>query len=468
MTEAESGAQMLDFADEKQPIRLGTLIGYGIGQTGAQVFRDTPAVLLPVFLTTMLGVPAWLSGFVVLFAKLWLIFCDPLMGSLSDRVNSRHGRTPFLISGALLTGLGFISLFSFSEFSSPYWAAATIGILFLIASTAFSAFSVPYLAIAAELSKDTHERTKILSYRMAFAVLGVILSVGLAQPLVAYLGNGFDAWQTMAILLGGLALATMMTTGISLRGRVRLQQATASPSARRWGPGLKAAGRNRPFVLITGTHFIQQIGQACGYTVVGFIFIYVIQRIELLLPFILVMAVGSLSGQPLWMYLSRRIGKKTAFLVASACWLAITITWLWVKPGDDVLLSLPLLGSLATQELFVLVRGFIIGLTNTGFILLITSMLTDSINTADRNENDHADEGLLSGIFSALEKLAFALGPVIAGIVLSGFGFQSSVNGAAAQSSTAITGIIMIYSVIPAIIVTMSLFVFWRYPLESR
>lgn len=58
------------------PIGTGILVRYGIGQLGAQVFRDTPAVLLPLFLTTMLGVPAWLAGLVVLGPKLWLIVCD--------------------------------------------------------------------------------------------------------------------------------------------------------------------------------------------------------------------------------------------------------------------------------------------------------------------------------------------------------------------------------------------------------
>ncbi|MFD2137742.1 hypothetical protein ACFSLT_25640 [Novosphingobium resinovorum] len=42
------------------------MVRYGLGQTGAQVFRDTPAALLPVYMTTVLGVPAWLAGLVIL------------------------------------------------------------------------------------------------------------------------------------------------------------------------------------------------------------------------------------------------------------------------------------------------------------------------------------------------------------------------------------------------------------------
>lgn len=447
-----------------QPINLGTLFSYGIGQTGAQIFRDTPAVLLPVFLTTILGVPAWLSGFVVLFAKLWLIFCDPLMGSLSDRFNARHGRTPFLVLGALLTGIGFVSLFSFSGFPSPYVAAATVGFAFFLASTAFSAYSVPYLAIAAELSSDPHERTRILSYRMAFSALGVTLSVGLAQPMVVHLGNDHAAWQTMSLVFGSIAALTMLITGLGLRGRRPSNSAAAMPRGR-WGTALRVAIRNRSFVLITGTHFIMQIGQACGYTVVGFVFIYAIKSINLLLPFIFIMTAGALLGQPFWMWLARRAGKKTAFLTASGSWLAVTITWLWVGPGSDALFQVPWIGVLSTQELLVLIRGFVIGVTNTGFILLITSMLTDSINHGQPAGNT-ADEGLLSGIFSAMEKLAFALGPVVAGIVLSIFGFQSSQSGIIDQIPGVITGIIIIYSVIPSCIVALSLLVFRQYRLE--
>ena len=64
-------------------VPTSTVLSYGIGQLGAQIFRDTPAVLLPLFMTTMLGVPAWLAGLVVLVPKLWLIVCDPAMGAWS-------------------------------------------------------------------------------------------------------------------------------------------------------------------------------------------------------------------------------------------------------------------------------------------------------------------------------------------------------------------------------------------------
>ena len=83
-------------AEAKGRIAGSLALRFGVGQLGAQIFRDTPAVLLPLFLVTMLAVPAWLAGLVVLLPKIWLIFCDPLIGNWYDQAKSRLGRTPFL------------------------------------------------------------------------------------------------------------------------------------------------------------------------------------------------------------------------------------------------------------------------------------------------------------------------------------------------------------------------------------
>ncbi|MFV8819343.1 MFS transporter [Haliea sp. E17] len=456
-TSAEYMAGEQEAAVEKVPRK--TMVLYGFGQTGAQLFRDAPAALLPLFMTTMLGVAPWLAGIVVLLPKLWVIICDPLMGAFSDHHKPRHGRRPFLVAGAILTAIGFVAMFSFSGFPSPWLAALTIGILFFLASTAFSAFSVPYLAVASELSSDPHERTTILAFRMIFAVAGVIMGVGLAQPLVFALGGDAAAWRTMAMIFGGLCLLAMLATayGVPRNFGRTVHAAPANMLSR-----LSVVRQNKPFVVLTVTFFIQSIAQASGYTVVGFVFLYAIADINLLLPFVLVMACGSILSQPMWVKLSRRWGKERAFWGACIGWGLVTVTWLWIGPGDDVLFTLPLWGEMPTQHFLVLVRAFIIGCTNAGFSVLTFSLLTDTIGL-QRRKTGNVDEGLFSGIFSATEKLAFALGPVLAGIVLSAVGFQSSTGGAVAQDQEAIDGMIWLYSTIPAGVLVLSLTAFTRF-----
>ncbi|MBX2859317.1 MAG: MFS transporter [Cellvibrionaceae bacterium] len=453
--ESDASAESL-----RKPLSTVTMLFYGAGQTGGQIFRDAPAALLPVFMATMLGVSPWLAGIVVLIPKLWLIICDPLMGIISDRMKPLHSRRPFMVIGGISTSVLFIGLFAFSGFASQWWAALCVGVIFFAASTAFSAFSVPYLAVASELSADPHERTKLLAFRMIFMVLGVILGFGLAQPLVFALGGDAAAWLKMALLFGLIGMISMLITAYGVPrdfGANNSANQSLSLLAQ-----FRHARENKPFAILTAAYFIQSIAQASGYAVVGFVFIYAVGDINLLLPFILVMASGSISSQPLWLKLSRRIGKVASFWGACLLWMAVTITWLWVGNGQDVLLSLPFLGELSTDHSMVLLRAFIIGITNSGFSLLSFSLLTDTINR-QKQQRGYADEGLFSGIFSAVEKLAFALGPLLAGVVMSYTGFEASVGGAVEQTDGAIQGMVMSYSVVPTVMMFFSLLVFTQY-----
>ena len=58
-------------------------------------------------------------------------------------------------------------------------------------------------------------------------------------------------------------------------------------------------------------------------------------------------------------------------------------------------------------------------------------------------------------------------GDWLAGVVMSAFGFVSSTGGAAAQSASAITGIVLLYSAIPAALQVGALVIFSRYKLPA-
>jgi GPH family glycoside/pentoside/hexuronide:cation symporter len=179
-----------------------TKLGYGVGAIGGQIFRDTPAVILPIYMITVLGIPAWMAGLAILIPKAWIIFCDPLVGNWSDRRRNRWGRAPFLLAGALCSGLSFVLMFSAPQFASPQMSAVYMTLAFALASTAYSLFSVPYLSVAAEMSTSTQERTQIMAYRLVFLAVGVAIGAGYALPVAHRFGGGWAGFQRMGILYG--------------------------------------------------------------------------------------------------------------------------------------------------------------------------------------------------------------------------------------------------------------------------
>jgi GPH family glycoside/pentoside/hexuronide:cation symporter len=449
--------------DERSAANLPTsvMLNYGVGQVGAQLFRDCPAVLLPIFMSTMLGVPPWLAGLAILAPKAWVVICDPLMGSYSDRQKARWGRLPFLAIGAPLTALGFFFLFHAIDMPTPLISALYVSLVFLLASTGFSAYSVPYLAIASELTVRSHERTKILAYRMVFTMLGVVLGVGFAQPLIVWAGGGTRGWSVMATVFALICAVTMLAPALTLRGRPLVASA---PSPEPLWRHLRLAVQNRPFAVLITTYLVQAIGQAISYAAVGLVFLYALGNVALLIPFVLLMGAGTVISQPFWLWVSKRIGKPRTFVAAVVVWIAITITWFLVRPGGPVLMQLPLIGPVTLEQVLALARAPAIGVFNSGFLLMAQSMLTDTI-AYDRVRFGRASEGVFSGVFTAVEKLSYAIGPALAGFVLSLTGFHATKGHIGAQSAEAVRGIMLNYSLIPAAIFAISLLVFRGYRL---
>ena len=78
-----------DVLPAQPTIRFASLFGFSVGMIGDRIFRDAPALLLLIFMTDYLGVPPALAGTAVFIPKLLILFVDPLVGNLSDRLQTR-------------------------------------------------------------------------------------------------------------------------------------------------------------------------------------------------------------------------------------------------------------------------------------------------------------------------------------------------------------------------------------------
>jgi GPH family glycoside/pentoside/hexuronide:cation symporter len=269
-------------------------------------------------------------------------------------------------------------------------------------------------------------------------------------------GGGAAAWRTAGLLLAALCLVTMLVTALTMHRRA--ERAVAVEQQEGLIVHIVHALRERAFRWLTLTYLLQCTAQGCSFTVVAFVFLYCVGNVNLILPFVLIMSVANLIGQPLWLALAKRWGAVTCFLVANVGYIT-----LWITPGHDVLVTLPVIGPLSTDQTIVLVRALPLAFFNGGFLLFILSMFTDVVNDVKERAEGAVNEGVYSGIFTATEKLSFAIAPMIGGIVLSLSGFVASTGGAHAQGSRALTGILAMYALIPAAIMVASLGTFWVY-----
>jgi Na+/melibiose symporter-like transporter len=91
---------------------------------------------------------------------------------------------------------------------------------------------------------------------------------------------------------------------------------------------------------------------------------------------------------------------------------------------------------------------------------MLSNAVADESARSGRNQ-----EGIYSGLWLAGEKVAFALGALIVGLMLQAFGFVESTGGtqSAAQTPTALLGITVTYVGINILVWLGSAFPVWRY-----
>jgi Na+/melibiose symporter-like transporter len=95
------------------------------------------------------------------------------------------------------------------------------------------------------------------------------------------------------------------------------------------------------------------------------------------------------------------------------------------------------------------------------------SMLPDTL-AADAATHGRQRAGLFTGLWTAGETTGFALGPAIVAGVLAVTGFVSSTaEQTVSQPDSALTGIVLAFSLLPALLAVLSLPMVARYDLSA-
>jgi GPH family glycoside/pentoside/hexuronide:cation symporter len=434
-------------------------VGYRAGQIGGQILRDTPALILPIFMTTVLGLEAALAALVIIIAKFWVVLADPIAGVISDKTETKWGRRrPFILAGGLISALCFVVLFFAPDTQRQLVLFLYMTVVYLILNTGFSMFSVPYLTMASEISDKPDERTTILSFRNAFLAIGLVIGGALAPKIIAYVtqelgGTPREGYEWMALVLGStIALSTIWV----FLGTARAPRSTASAVSVPLLEQLRVAWGNKPFVILITANIVQYISAGIGYAGGFFFLAYSVGlgfEVYNIVPiWIILISVAAIAAMPVLVWSAARFGKMIVYKV---CLLMFSVTT-------------PLYFFASTETLWIVwLVAVLIGVFNGGFILMSFSVLTDTINY-DRITTGISREGALSSVYSAVDKVGNAVGAAIFLGFLSAIGFVESDDGSfPTQTDDVLRSIMTFYILTPALLHAGSILILNRYKLTT-
>jgi GPH family glycoside/pentoside/hexuronide:cation symporter len=437
------------------PLPLSLCLGWAAGTLGVSVMFNAVNILLLRYMTDFLGIAAAAASALIASSKIYDAILNPVMGVVSDRTVSRWGRRrPWLLAGSVIAALALPALFYLPAQVPREWMIAAVAFAVFFYATGYTVFNVPYLAMPAEMNLDYHGRSRIMAFRVATIGIGTLVAGAGAPLVVGAFGGGVAGHGAMAWLLGAIVLlAGLVCVAGTRRAAFTLRSEQAGDQS--FGAQWRMAAQNRPFLVLMLVKLLQLLGFAVSQAGLAFFAAHVLRTGNAAIATIITASTISLiASQPLWLALSRRIGKVPVYWLAALTFAAGQLGWLLTGAGTAgwAVAAIALLG----------------GVGSGGMLLIGQSLLPDTI-AHDRQLTGLNREGALTGVYSMVEKIAYALGVTAAGLILAAGGYASGLGDASdSQSATAIAAIYACVAWVPALFVIGAAGALTGYTLERR
>jgi len=429
---------------ERLPFHLKFI--YGLGDHSINVALVALSIILPFYLTEVVGMRLALAGLVPLVGRSVDAFTDVWMGRISDRTTWKIGRRrPFLLIGALPFALSFAAIWFVPPIENTSLQFAYYAAIYAIFSISMTVVAIPYQALLPELTEDYDERTTLATFRSVSSIFGTLLTILLFRPLVEVLGGDMRAWMIAGCVFAGWIilpwLPIFLVTSEANKQLAPPELATADY--------FKILAENKSFRRLIGLFAFGRIAIDLPMALFLYYFTYVIGRpgdFEIVMGIFLVSTVVAM---PVWLRLARGRDKSTIYICSGFFWI-FGLLCLFVNQPEWP---------------FVVLVGSTM-LSGAGYAaadMLPWSMIAD-VADEDEIRSGERREGLYVGVFTFVRKMAGAVGVALAFNVLDWVGFESGEE----PSVTIMWTLRGLTAFIPVVFVALSMWIAAGYPLSRE
>ncbi|PWN00859.1 MFS transporter [Nocardioides silvaticus] len=432
----------------REGLPRGVRLGYGAGSVATGAFGTVPGLMLLPYLTDTLGVAAVVAGFVVFAPKAWDVLLNPMAGRISDRTDDPRGpRRPWLLRAGLPLAVAFALIFAGPDLGSAAADTAWVLVCFLAAATAYAFFQVPYVAMPAELTESYDERTRLMTWRVAILALTIMVA-GASAPAIRDAVGGRDGYRVMGVVM---ALVIAVGALAAYAGTRRAPVGAVNPGTGSLRDQLAVVAGARDFRLLLTTFVVQALATGCMLAGVDYLADDVLER-DGAATLLFVCFVGpALVLTPAWAALGGRIGKRRGYLLSSVV----------LAAGATLAAT-----AQVAPSAVVFAATALVGVGYAGCQVFPLAMLPDAA-AVDARRTGSNRVGVYTGVWTAGETLGLALGPGLFALVLALGDYRSGTSGDVAQPDSAVTAITLGFSLLPALLVVVSLWWLARYRLDA-
>ncbi|EDP95148.1 MFS transporter [Kordia algicida OT-1] len=448
-------------------VPFGQKVAFGVGMFANQMF---PAILgiFMVVLVEDLKFTGLMWGLIYLFPRLFDAITDPIMGFISDNTKSKWGRRrQYVLIGGIIMGISYIfmwQLFKENTVQYNFWYFFFWSVIFYLGLTFFS---VPYVAMGYEMSDDFHERTNIMAIAQWIGQWAWVIAPWFW--LIMYDPDWFPSadvaarelaiWVAIPCAICAIVPALFIKSESTLgKDYEPLNFSNVGGSLKKIFGSFKEAFKIREFKkLCISTFFIFNAFNTVA-ALTFFVIVYKLFNGDAGASGIWVSLFGCLGALgttflviPIVAYMSKKIGKKKAFMLSQTISLVgyIMLYFLFI-PGKPwmYIIALPFF-SFGIGSLFTIMMSM------TADVIDI-----DELNTGKRRE------GIFGAIYWWMVKVGYAIAGALSGLIIAIVGFDSDL--ATTEQQSAVDGLHAFFCFFPALGTIAAMYIMRNYDITEQ
>ncbi len=472
---------------DSQKVSFGEKIGYSLGDGSANLIFQMMMMFQLFFYTDVFGIKATAAGMILLVARIFDAFVDPLVGILSDRTNTRWGKyRPWLLWTAIPFAVFFVLAFSTPDLGERA-KIMYAGVTYILLMSIYSFNNTPYSSLGGVMTSDIKERTSISSIRFVTATIATFIVQGLTLPLVSKFGQG-DAqkgWSTTILLFAEVVVVLMFITFLTTKERITppVNQKTSVKqdfkdiisngpwkamfaltlflfvTLSMWGSSMSyyfnyVVDKDALFSFLRNFGLVSDAGQSYG-AFHGFLSAFGLIASDNSQVFAVGFSLFNMIGQVITLlgviflsgWLSGIFGKRNVFIVCLAL-TSIFTAMFFIVPADNITM--------------IFIINILKSLAYAPTIPLLWAMMGDVADHSEWVNHRRATGFVFAGIVFAL-KAGLGVGGAICGTIIDSFGFVANT----VQTESAVFGIKLTSSLIPAFTFAIGVVALFFYPISK-
>lgn len=163
---------------------------YGIGAVGKDMVYMLSASYILYYYQDIMGVSAWVMGIILLIARVFDAFNDPLMGVLVAKTKTKFGKfRPWLFIGTLTNAVVLFFMFAAPPTLNAKGMIAYAAVFYILWGVTYTMMDIPYWSMVPAFTESGKERENMSALGRSCAGVGSAIITIVTVLAVAAIGN---------------------------------------------------------------------------------------------------------------------------------------------------------------------------------------------------------------------------------------------------------------------------------------